>query len=340
MEPSELKARMENPEGWYLFAGEEEFLKRYYLSELKKAIVKDEYTAPFNYTVFDGPEIDVSALTEAIAAPPMMSDYKLVVWKYADFEKMKESAKKAFDDFCLLKKEYPYTVLVFLVTEDGFGVGNLPKRPSKLYSKYAKVFDVVVCRRSTDAQLLSWLKRHFDAEGVSASATALNALLFRAGHDMDVLLGEVEKLAAFVKANGRREVTKEDVELVASSTLECDTFALSNALQSGDKRKVFFALEELRNEKTEPTVILGMLTKVYTEMLFISYMLEEGKNSADISAALGVPDWKIQKEIPAVKKLGAGKLSCAVAALSDIDTVMKSGSASFTPIETFLTQYV
>ena len=68
MEIAEYKAKIErSPEGFYLFVGEEEYLKRHYLSELKKKLVPDAFLEPFNYAVFDGGEIDFGKLLDAMS---------------------------------------------------------------------------------------------------------------------------------------------------------------------------------------------------------------------------------------------------------------------------------
>ena len=64
MELSQLKPRIASaPEGFFIFSGEEEYLKRYYLDELLARVVPDAFLRPLNYVVFDGPEIDLGALT-------------------------------------------------------------------------------------------------------------------------------------------------------------------------------------------------------------------------------------------------------------------------------------
>ena len=45
----------------------------------------------------------------------------------------------------------------------------------------------------------SWLKKHFDAEGITVDADTLHALIFRSGHSMSILSSEVKKLAAYAK---------------------------------------------------------------------------------------------------------------------------------------------
>lgn len=340
MELAEWKRRLETPEGWYIFAGEEEYLKRHYLALLRDAVIRDEATAAFNYTVFDGPEPDVPALTEAVAALPFMSERRLVVWKYADFEKMKESTRAALDRLLERREKFPYTVLVFLVTAEGFDAGNPPKRPGKLYRRYEKMLDILLFPRSTQTQLLAWLKRHFDAAGIRVNAGGLNALLLRSGTAMDVLRSEVDKLTAYILANGRDTLTVQDVAEVACTVGESDTFALSGAIQSGDRRAAFDALEELRAEKTELPVLLGMLSRIYGELLAIALLLEEGCRTDDVAGRLGLQEWKVRKELPAVRRLGAARLREAVEELSRIDLQSKLGTSSYAPAEMFLARFL
>lgn len=339
MEQKDLKDRLaKNPKGWYLLVGEEEYLKRHMLSLFRSCVVTDESFAPFNHIVFDGPEIDVPKLSDAIKAPPMMSERKLVEWRYPDFEHMKESVRCAVDALAPLKEEFPYTVLVLSPTAAGFDPGT-PKRPSKLAARYQKLFDIVSFPPSTDPQLLGWLKRHFDAEGIRADADALRALLFRSGHLMDVLLGEVEKLAAYLKANGKDTLTPSVVEAVASSTPECDTFALSNATLDGNRTLALRALLELKRERTEPAVIIGMLTRVYSELVAVALLADEGADAPAVEAALKLPSFKVRLYLKSAKSLGTAKLVDALDALMKIDVASKSGGMDgYAAIELFLMQ--
>ena len=44
--------------GFYIMAGEEDYLKRHFARELRSAALTDEVFASFNHTVFDGDELD------------------------------------------------------------------------------------------------------------------------------------------------------------------------------------------------------------------------------------------------------------------------------------------
>ncbi|HBJ18449.1 MAG TPA: DNA polymerase III subunit delta [Clostridiales bacterium] len=339
MEQKDFRDRIaKDPKGWYLFVGEEEYLKRYHASLLREKIVTDAAFAPFNHLVFDGPEIDVPKLSDAIKAPPMMSDYKLVEWRYPDFEHMKESVRGAVDDLAPLKEEFSYTVLLLSATADGFDPGTA-KRPSKLATRYGKLFDIVPFPKSTDAQLLGWLKRHFDAEGIRTDADSLRALVFRSGHLMDILIGEVEKLAAYLKANGRDTLTPADVEAVASSTLECDTFALSNAVIDRNRALAFRALLEMKRERTDPAVLIGMLTRTYSELVSVALLSDEGADAPAIEAALKIPAFKVRMYLRTVKSHGVPRLVAALDSLTKVDAASKLGGVDgYAAVELFLAQ--
>ena len=340
MEINELKTRLKSGElsGWYLLCGEEDYLKKYYLGELRSKVIVDEVFAAFNHTVYDGADIDFASVAEAIKSPPMMSDYKLIEWRFANLDGLKESEKSALESLFDLKEEYPCAIFAIMATADGFDAGTL-KKPSRLASRLKKGFDILNFPKSTDSQLLSWLKKHFDAEGVAVDLAALNTLLFRSGRAMDVLCGEVLKLCCYVKANGRRAVTSADVEEVASSTVECDAFALSNAVIEKNRERAFLALLDLKQRRVEPQVVIAMLEHTYSELLSTALLLDEGKGLSDVESILKFHPFKAKLCVGAAKKVGAPKLSESLAALCRLDASSKSGGISgYGAVEMFITQ--
>lgn len=339
MDASGLREKLNTaPIDWYVFGGEEEYLKRYYLAQLRALILTDETFAPFNHVVFDGPEVDFGALADAIKAPPMMAEYKLVEWRYADFEKMREKERAALEELLLLKKDYPYSALVFVTTPEGFDMGT-QKRPGKLALKYGKSLCVVDFALSTENALLAWLKKHFDAEGIAVTASPLRELLLRAGNSMDVLANEVQKLSAYLHQNGREEMTVEDVQTVSVTTVRADAFALSNAIYEGNRTLALDALREMKAEKVESVVALGTISRIYQELLPIAILTEEGRDTKDIEATLKINPFRLKHMIKAVKSIGPDRLIQNIALLSEIDVASKNGGYSgYAAIELFLMQ--
>ena len=340
MELNDFKSllKSDNASGAYIFAGEEDYLKRYYLGQLRDKAVGDGSFATFNHAVYDGEEIDFSSLRDDVMSPPMFDRYKMIEWRYPNFEKMKESDLVELEKLLDLVKTTDYAVLAFLVSDGDVDLGT-PKKESKFVKRFKDRLNILSFAKSTDAQLLSWLKRHFDAEGVTVTADVVNTLIFRVGHSMTVLNNEVTKLCMLAKARGLDRITVQDVEAVSSSTPECDTFALSNAILERDKKGAFLALEEMKSRRLDPIMILGMMSKTYTEIVSVVMMLRDGTNSNDIQTATKMNPYRLKLYLAAAKRFTPEKANAILSELARVDTGAKYGGLTgYTAIELFISK--
>lgn len=342
MRLNDFKTRLRegNLAGCYVFAGEEDYLKRYYLGELRRAVVCDETLSAFNHAQYEGAELDFGILRDEIMAQPMMSDLRLIEWHNAALDKMKEKELDALESLLDLLVEQGTAALLFFVAEGELDLGT-EKRPGKLVKRFSDKVNFLSFPKSTDTQLLSWLKKHFDAEGIGVSADTLRALLFRSGHSMSVLANEVEKLSAYAKARGRSEIDARDVEEVASSTLEADTFALSDAILERSKRDALFALEEMKARRLDPLMIFGMIGRTYSDLAAVSAMLSDGMRLDAIQSATKMNEYKLKRYAAAAKRFTPKKLGAILAELTRIDAGAKYGGVSgYTAIELFVSKCV
>ena len=340
MDIATLKANVKNGQmkGVYLLAGEEDYLIRYYLKSIRDRIAPDEAFAVFNNPVFDGEEIDFSAIIEAVKAPPMMSDYKLIEWRHADFSGLNEVELGSLEELIGTCEEYPYSIVVFTADEEGVNFGT-PKKPSGFIKRFDGPMNIVRFDKSTESQLYAWLKKHFDAHGVSVDLSTVQALVFRSGRSMDVLASEVEKLCALALSRGKSSVTPDDVNEVASSTPECDTFALSNAIIERNRSKAYFALEDMKLRRVDPTVIMGMVARTFDDLAAVSHLLDDGLGAGEIEALLGMNKYKLKIYLPAAKRYGSARLSQIISSLAVTDASAKHGGVTgYTAIELFISR--
>lgn len=340
MELNDFKALLKsgNIVGCYIFSGEEDYLKRYYLSLLRKQAITDDSFSTFNHSVYDGPEIDFSSIADDVMSPPMFEPFKLIEWKYPDFEKMKESEFAELERIIDMVNSTDYAVLAFLVADGDIDLGT-PKKESKFVKRFGNRIKILNFEKSTDAQLLSWLKKHFDAEKIEVSADTLRALIFRAGHSMTVLSNEVEKLSALAKSRKLDKITEAEVNEAAASTPECDTFAFSNAILEKNKKAAFLALDEMKSRRVDPIIILGMLAKTYTDIMNIAIMLKDGIGQTDIQNATKMNPYKLKLYISAAKKYSPEHARKILSELTRVDTGAKYGGVTgYTAIELFISK--
>ena len=340
MELNDFKSilKSDNVAGAYIFAGEEDYLKRYYLGALRDKAVGDEAFATFNHAVYDGEEIDFASLRDDVLSPPMFDRYKMIEWRYPNLEKMKESDLNELEKLVELVKSTDYAVLAFLVSDGDVDLGT-PKKESKFVKRFGGTINILSFAKSTDAQLLSWLKRHFDAEGITVTADVLNTLIFRVGHSMTVLNNEVIKLCMLAKSREQNSISIEDVKAVSASTPECDTFALSNAIMERDKKLAFLALEEMKSRRLDPIMILGMMVKAYTDVASVVMMLADGTSPNDIQTATKMNPYRLKLYLAAAKRYTPEKINAILAELLRVDTGAKYGGVSgYTAIELFVSK--
>ena len=338
----DFKARLRdgNLAGFYIITGEEDYLKGYYRREFVRAAAGDETFAMFNHVSFDGDDTELVAIRDSLYAPPMMSDFKVVEWRNAPIDSLKEGEIKLLLEIAEGKDDFPYAVFVITARTGAFETTE--RKPSKLHTRLqAGGFDVLVLDKSTDAQLLSWLKRHFDKEGIKVSADTLSLMLFRVGHSMEQLDREVVKLSSYAKAGGRDYVSSEDVSEICSATVECEAFALSNAIIEKNMEKAFLALTDMKAQRIEPTVVLAQLAKTYSDLLSISLFMDEGMEADMIATTMKFHPYKLSLYMRAAKKLGTRALSASLEALVKCDGAAKmGGNRGFGPIEMFITQNI
>lgn len=343
MELNDFKNRLKSGDvgGCYIFAGEEDYLKKYYLQSLRAAVIGEDCFDPFAHSVYDGPELDFAALEESVKSPPMMSDRKLIEWRYPNFDKMKEGELEALESLLSLLAANSSVTLAFLVSDGDLELGT-PKREGKFPKRFGKSINILRFDRSSDAQLLAWLKKHFDANGVASGRTELEALIFRSGHSMTALHSEVGKLCAFAISRAQREntsahITVADVELVASSIPESEAFALSNAILGRDKKAAYLALEEMKQRRIDPIVILAMMAKTYNDIATVSMMLREGLDHSDLAAATGMNAYRLKLCLAAAKSFDRGRGVRILSELSRVDVSSKFGGISgYTAVDIFV----
>ena len=334
---AELKTQLKSGRiaGVYLFCGEEDYLKRYYVGQIRKEILTDPVFDAFNHPVFHGEEIDFAALSDAITSPPMMADRKLIEWSGAHLEDWKDAEFAALEELVRTVGENPGSVVVFLVGQEGMAAGTA-KRPSSLFKRLAETVQAVNFETSTDPQLTAWLNAHFVHEGLDAEPGALRAMIDRCGHSMDVLASETSKLVCYARVHGQRTVTVATVELVCASTAEDDAFGLTNAMLAGDTVGAYRKLSDLVRRRVDPMMILGQISRLISDLCSVACLLEEGTPPTGVAAVLGMNEYKAKLYIGCVGKRSPDQVRALLAQCREMDLSSKRGADPLIQIERFL----
>ena len=317
----------------YLLYGEEDYLKSHAVRAVREDVCPEPAFAVFNDITIDVADYTPEGLLNAMSAPPMMTEGKLILLRGLDFTSMRADE---IDDLCevlALVQEHDFnTVLVYVAAgliDEGYS-----KKPSGTLKKLAEVAVPVKFESPTEAKLGAWVAKHFTHHGVSASGADCAFLISYVGHSMFVLAAEIEKLAYYAKSHGRTVVTGEDIRHVAVPQLSADAFAFSNALLAGNSRAALDALAVMKFQGIEPVVVMGELSRTLCDMQGAKLLMDAGRTVADVMSVLKIKnEWKAGNYCRAVARTTAARLARAVELCAVADMQVKRSYDDYSAIE-------
>ena len=332
---AEFRKRLQGPlSGCYLFFGEEDYLKSYCLKAAREKICPDEGLACFNDISVEFLDFSVESLTDAMAAPPMMCDCKIVTVKSFNFGEVKAAEVDGLIALMAAYRDDPSNLLILSVIPDGIDVGT-PKKPSALFKRLCEVCTPVQFEASSPAKLAAWAIRHFRHENIDVSDSMARFLVEYCGKSMYTLSSEIKKLCAYLHATGKSTVTEEDIRTVSVPEEECDAFALTNALMAGDRARALTVLSVMQFRQVKPEYAIAEIARMYCEMYQTKLLMESGVTAqSEIAKLTRVHEYRTGLYIRAVARQSTEILARAVALCGDADLAMKSyGKRNYEQIE-------
>lgn len=341
MTEKELRRDVRSPSGVYFLYGEEDYMKNHYAAQIRDAVLSDAELAPFNHVRFYDDSYAIADVREAIYAPPVMAEKRLVELFFADLDRtLNDKSKTAFID--MLTEIYgegsgtvgegETTVLVIRAAADGFEAGTA-KRPSAFLKKVEKVAKAVRVDFQTDALLYRWLERHFAEYGLTMLPEAAALMLSKCGRSMYRLSGELAKTAAYTAESGRREVTIEDVELTVTRTDADDAFRLANCILEGNVREALDALGVKMRRKEEPHFVLAQITRVFCDLAAAAHAQEDGLSCAEFAAKLKMHTYRAGMYWSAARGRSVEVIDRAVERCAAADRKLKTTPLGYAIIE-------
>lgn len=338
MTPNEFRNELKKPSGCYLFCGEEDYLKRHYLSALRKAVITEGDV--FNHIIINSDNYSPERLFGAIEALPMMSDKKLIEITSVDIAGMNESELEELSNVLSQIGKYEYNVVLIYTEPFEFSLGN-KKQLSKEYSCLKDHVKVVAFDRESPARLASWVTKHFTAELIVAPPDEVKLLMDRCSCDMYTLASEIDKLSCYLKANGREKLTVDDILTVCGERKEIAAFDLANAIIARNGKAAFAVLHQMKLEKEKPEVLLSGVSRTIGDMLIVKTLLSGGMNSSEISRKTSIHEYRVSLYAKSASGIEIERLNELVERCYEADKLIKSTSLdSYTVIERLVTEVV
>lgn len=347
-----LKQRLKEnkPGGVYLFYGNEEYTKDYYARELRKKVTASPLPE-FNHIIFDASVSGPGELAEAVFSLPYMWDYKLIEIKNLELSALNAETAAGYAE--VIAQLPDYIILLFLfrsseldesIVEGGYkksaGLsaektsdeeGSEPAQKGKgkgistLINAIKKYGLAVNFPNESGEKLENWILKHFAAKKVPADRSAAQMLINFCGNDMYTLHNEIEKL---VCSPAERPITQNAVLKYCCPNESYKVYELSDALTGGDMKKVKQIYNNLVLSKTDPSMLLGYLSKIYSDMLLIQAAAEEGMSQSKIAQLVKKSEWLVRRTAAGLARKPSGYVAFACEAIDAADRKLKRYSAN------------
>ncbi len=319
--------------GGYLFFGEEDYLKGITARSVRDTLCPDPTFALFNDVQMDALDYSAGALLDALMPPPMMSEQKLITVKGLQLSAMRQIELDDLFEVLEALKQYDYNVLILSIPAGGMEEGNLPKKPSALFTRLSEYLTPVQFSSISGAKLTSWVGKHFEHHGVSASPEVCAHLIAYSGNSMFTLASETEKLSYYALAHGRSTVTKEDIETVSTPELDADAFALANAILDGRNKDAMHALEVMRFRRIDPIIVLSQITRVICDLCYVKALQQDGIPAGEIGTVLKMNPYQARLYTAGAGQKSEDRIHRALLLCAEADTALKRSPSGYQAIE-------
>lgn len=237
----------------YLLVGADDTEKSAVANEFTEMV--DEGLRAFNVDRLFGGEIKADDLFDASATLPMMAPRRIVIVHDAERllipkreGKAADAEQERLETFFRNAPDHATVVLVC-------GPLDQRRRLVKLLLKEAQVVD---CGTIVDAAgAHRWVKARAERDKVPLDASAIAALVERAGIDVVRLRSGIERVALY--AMGQAKITADDVRQIVQVTAEGTNFGIANAIERNDAAEALHELAAALEGGAAPFFLMGQL---------------------------------------------------------------------------------
>ena len=227
----------------YIFYGEEQWLMKKRVKEIKDVIFHDDQWAlEYNLAVFEAKNITMKSLLESLNIMPFMGEKRIVILEGAElfsFGGKSGEEQKKNDGLLVEYLQNPNPTCVLIICNY-----YLPeKKNDSAYNKFAALGTVTVEKFETlkPQAVKIWVKDYLKAYNSSIDSDALEYLTASSSRSLGILANELEKALTYT---GKKRLSLEDIKQITTPTAEDSSYLLLGCLV---ERKSSEAIRALRN---------------------------------------------------------------------------------------------
>ena len=321
-----------NIKNGYIFCGlDEELIKDGINLIIKKEISED--FRELNLIKIDGMNTSFDDIMNACETMPFMGNKKVVVVYRASFlqDKSDSTGTKIYNDI----KNYvsnmpPYTILImyYLLNDKR----DKPNKNKKL-TPISKYLPIVYCDKLRKDKYLKKVGEVFKERGKQIGRVELMYFSEKVQNNFDIIKREADKLVSYCEG---REIKKEDINLLISSSNEEDIFDLVELIAGRKVDKAIDIMKEILYKSDQHMLIISSIEKHFLRLYEIKFKVAKGKRVEDLMADYRLPQFVCEKLISQTSRFTEKQLMELIKLCVKTETKLKSSGIDKTMEMEFL----
>ncbi len=253
---------------------------------------------------FDGEELEVNQLVDAVQNLPFLSTKKMVVVRNLSLNK---TGAETIEQ--IISAVHEGVDLIFYEP-------HIDKRTG-YYKVLKSKTDFLEMSELDNSTLAKWLVEEASQTGARLSQADAIYLIDRVGTNQVLLANELTKLITY-----SQKITRENINLLTEKTPQSKVFDLMDAAFAGNRVRALELYDEQRAQKVEPQEIIAMFA--WQLRLIAAAKYAGNKKPADIAKDFGMSPYPVTKAFGLAKKTSEAKLTQMVSELLKIDRLGKT----------------
>lgn len=305
--------RTEPLERLYILYGEESYRRETALSFIRRRLAPE---GGFDWDTVElrGRGLTLAQIEEAVATPPLQSEKKLVIVREFD---------PVANDISSLAASLPEDAcLVFDMENPSWH----PDKRTKAYREIAKHGFFAEFLTASPEELAGFVKRCFSDRGHTIAQPQIEYLLFLCTNLMAGLINEIEKISAYAK---EREITRADIDAVASRTVEARVFEMCDELTAGHTDRALFMLSDLETARESSIGVLSIIARHFRRLYTARLAVDEGRGVSDVmELADQNREYFARRLMQTARAIPLSRLRAALIDCMETDAALKSSAAA------------
>lgn len=311
--------------------GDEVFL----IDEAVKAIIDKYLSQDFkemNYNRFEKIENSFDEFYETVNTFPFMSDKKVIVVNESDFMTSTGSIDKGYEEKLteLINSEITMSIVIFILKNKK---PDTRKKLLKLLKDKGSIYEI---KKLEEGELAAWITEEFNKRGVKISPSNANYIALNCGYlDYESVINlydvnnETSKIYSY--SIGKKvsdkdiEVSREDIDLLLTKSLDSNIFKLVDYICEGKKDKANKMLEDMLQNGAAEQFIIHMIARQYRMIYEYQILSQKGYSMNQIMDTMKIKKFIASKLSGIARNIGVEKTEFIIRQLLEIDRKIKTG---------------